>query len=128
MTRDPIGYGGGVNLYGYVGNNPVNKIDPDGTIERRTYYGDEPESHGDCIARAEAALEEALDECRRTHSATCYAQAYLRFSWSVSNCNVLEKERQCMELTKHPLFNPPKHTGPTWWPYPIGFPVTSPVW
>lgn len=28
LTRDPIGYRGGVNLYGYVGNNPVSLIDP----------------------------------------------------------------------------------------------------
>lgn len=27
-SRDPIGEEGGVNLYGYVGNNPVNWIDP----------------------------------------------------------------------------------------------------
>jgi RHS repeat-associated protein len=30
LTRDPIGYGGGVNLYGYVRNNPANFIDADG--------------------------------------------------------------------------------------------------
>ena len=30
MTRDPIGYGGGINLYGFVGNNPVNRSDPSG--------------------------------------------------------------------------------------------------
>jgi RHS repeat-associated protein len=32
LSRDPIGEMGGVNLYGYVGGNPVNAIDPDGRI------------------------------------------------------------------------------------------------
>ncbi len=30
MTRDPMGYRGGVNLYGYTGNNPVNESDAEG--------------------------------------------------------------------------------------------------
>jgi len=31
LTRDPMGYGGGINLYGFTGNNPVNESDADGT-------------------------------------------------------------------------------------------------
>lgn len=32
VTRDPIGYAGGVNLYGYTGNNPGNETDPSGLM------------------------------------------------------------------------------------------------
>ena len=30
INRDPIGYRGGINLYGFAGNNPVNESDPSG--------------------------------------------------------------------------------------------------
>jgi RHS repeat-associated protein len=33
VNRDPIGYDGGINLYGFAGGNPVNRIDPNGTDE-----------------------------------------------------------------------------------------------
>ena len=32
LTRDPIGMEGGVNLYQYMGNGVVNKVDPDGLM------------------------------------------------------------------------------------------------
>jgi len=32
LTRDPIGYRGGLNLYAYVGNRPVNRRDPWGLV------------------------------------------------------------------------------------------------
>ena len=37
ITRDPLGEVGGINLYGFVHNDPVNLVDPLGLLT--TYYG-----------------------------------------------------------------------------------------
>ena len=40
INRDPIGYAGGANLYGFCEGNPVNASDPNGTDSTGTYWGD----------------------------------------------------------------------------------------
>ena len=36
LNADPIGFRGGLNLYNYVGQNPVNGVDPSGLIDPRS--------------------------------------------------------------------------------------------
>jgi hypothetical protein len=37
LTRDPIGYGGGMNVYAYCGDDPINNADPTGLADG--YWG-----------------------------------------------------------------------------------------
>jgi RHS repeat-associated protein len=38
LSRDPLGEAGGANLYGFVGNDPVSRIDPTGLYEKDVHY------------------------------------------------------------------------------------------
>lgn len=54
MTRDPIGERGGINLYGFVGNNAVNWIDPLGLTETDPRFTDlnaEKTAYEKCVSK-----------------------------------------------------------------------------
>ena len=62
-SRDPIGEIGGLNLYGFLNNNPLSKWDwlglcPDCNAE-----------HDACYAKVEAAKDEMVDNARKTKDA-----------------------------------------------------------
>lgn len=73
LTRDPIGYSGGMNLYGYVGGNPVGWEDADGKGGLRIGPYKNPckneNKKGDCYDRLPwYNPESAYDEAKRIES------------------------------------------------------------
>jgi len=60
VNRDPIGYKGGINLYGFAGNNPVNRQDPNGTTPSGRYSAPPPDSGGFRLTTDPAVMWENL--------------------------------------------------------------------
>lgn len=71
LSRDPIGEAGGINLYGYVGNSPLGRVDPLGLIDIHGGYippgpgGPDPESEAllrDYLSIGYAFLQGLFDD------------------------------------------------------------------
>ncbi|UCD36021.1 MAG: hypothetical protein JSU90_04090 [Nitrospiraceae bacterium] len=59
MSRDPLGEAGGLNLYGFVGNNAVNVIDPWGLWGKDVHSGIGNEDYGTYLWARDVGMPEA---------------------------------------------------------------------
>jgi RHS repeat-associated protein len=83
ITPDPIGLAGGINLYGYVGGNAVNKIDVWGLYSfddlmldagnLAAGFGDEITVGGTAWIRRQLAVDNAVDKCSGLYRGGKYA-------------------------------------------------------
>jgi len=106
MQTDPVGYDDGLNWYLYCNNNPVNWVDPSGTLIMEPPCGscepDEPNEPDDCD-------EEALEQCLATAKATlesCLTQAERSYQLNLDLCD------QFLEWCKNEWCGPVEH--PFW--------------
>jgi RHS repeat-associated protein len=75
ISRDPLGYNAGPNLYTYVNNNPVTRVDPLGLIEREALH----QQHASLLGQAAAirATVAAGGDASSTYKAYMAGQAQL---------------------------------------------------
>ena len=62
LTPDPIGLAGGLNLYSYAGQNPINYIDPYG-LNTITTHGEKPSDDGGNCADNDKGCDQSWAMC-----------------------------------------------------------------
>jgi RHS repeat-associated protein len=89
LTLDPIGHAGGLNLYGYVGNNPVLRVDPQGLESEQDIIND--------IKKIIDRIKKILEERRRREKAAvdCIERAERNFIKCVSR--TAQDTKACMK-------------------------------
>jgi RHS repeat-associated protein len=84
LSRDPLGERGGINLYGYVGNNPIWAIDPFGLETYFTHYTGLDDGYRVDGIYASAAVGVAAITVATAGSADAIAAALAtRFPWLI---------------------------------------------